>query len=86
MTQDKELLHQLIRRLQDDGTLTRLFKAGVVSWTVLLYYDIYLSVDLEIKTRSKRGELQVIREEIADKFGVSSRTVQRAILEMNKKV
>lgn len=75
---NQEPLCNIIQRLQDDGTLHVLFRAGFITHKTLLYFNIAKRVN-EKKIRRKYTINKIIYEEIADEFRVSVPTIYRAV-------
>jgi hypothetical protein len=72
MTERERLIH----KLTISGELTQLYRNGIVTSTVLMYRDIYNDLKTEV-TIKKVDKFQAIHN-IADRYGVSVRTVYRA--------
>lgn len=72
MTNKESLIYKLTR----SGDLTQLFKEGVIDYKVLMYRDIFYDLNNEIKI-NKTKKFQAVHN-VADKYGVSIRTVYRA--------
>jgi DNA invertase Pin-like site-specific DNA recombinase len=67
---------QLIIKLTASGQLTELFKVGLLGYKTLMYRDIYFDVDILLKMGVEK---MVAKQQIADKYGVSLKTVYNAI-------
>jgi len=63
--------------LYENGTLKRLFLAGLVSNKLLLYYEIYIEVKKQ-KKRNRFTSANIMMGDIAQKYNVSVQTVYRA--------
>lgn len=68
---------ELITKLEKSGDLKKLINAGFISTKLLLYYEIYLEVDKQLRTTTKPK--YIIVEDVGSIFRVSSQTVWRAI-------
>jgi DNA invertase Pin-like site-specific DNA recombinase len=67
---------QLIIELTATGKLTELFTCGLVGYKTLMYRDIYFDVDILLKMGVEK---MVAKQQIAEKYGVSLKTVYNAI-------
>lgn len=72
-----EQLCDIIQQLYENGTLKRLFLAGLVSNKILLYFEIYLEVKKR-REKTKYKRTNIILHEVAEKYNVSIQTVYRA--------
>lgn len=71
---------EIINQLKASGQLSTLLKAGVISPSVNLWYNIYLEYDLKLKTiRGGKSDALFLT---AEKFKVTERTVRNAIKTM----
>lgn len=73
----------LLRKLEAEGSLQELVKAGVVSTTVLSYYEIVKLLEEKAAKRKRARKLTLVSE-VAHEFRVEQTTVYRARLLMNK--
>jgi hypothetical protein len=67
---------KLITDLSKSGELTNLYRSGLIGYKVLMYRDIYF--DLGCEQLKGNGKMQSVQN-IADKYGVSTDTVWRAV-------
>jgi hypothetical protein len=67
---------EIIIKATSDGTLTNLCQAGVISYKVLMYRDIYFDVDALEKMGVKKT---VAKQQVADQYKISIKTVYQAI-------
>jgi hypothetical protein len=67
----------LIDQLFDDGILTALYKAGLISDKIFTYRNIYLFVDARMKTTGISQEKAALEAQV--KFNLSRKTVYKAI-------
>ena len=67
---------EIIIQATSDGTLTNLCRAGVLSYKVLMYRDIYFDVDALEKMGVKKT---VAKQQVADQYNVSIKTIYQAI-------
>lgn len=74
---NQEPLSDIIERLQNDGTLHILFRAGFITHKTLLYFEIAKRIK-EKKIRRKHTNDKIIYEEVAFEFRVSIPTIYRA--------
>jgi hypothetical protein len=68
---------KLLLAFFDDGLMSALYKAGFINYTAFLYRDIYLWIDVQIKTRNISKRQAVM--EATDKFNKSERTIRYAL-------
>jgi hypothetical protein len=68
---------KLISELSASGKLTEIYKAGFVSYKVLMYRDIFY--DLKTQIEIYKQEKSVAVQDVADKYNVHIATVYRAI-------
>lgn len=68
---------KLATALFDEGTMTALYKAGFIGTKPFLYRDIYLWVDVQVKTRNISLRNAVM--EATEKFGKCERTIWYAL-------
>lgn len=73
---------KLANTLFDDGTFMMLFNAGFITYKVFLYREIYLYVDMKIKTEKLNKRKAVILA--ADFYKVNIRTIFRALNSFSK--
>lgn len=67
---------ELIIRLTESGELTRLFQAGMITYKVLMYRDMYLDVQTQISLGNSNRQAVF---NVADMYGVDKSTVYRAL-------
>jgi hypothetical protein len=67
---------EIIIKATSDGTLINLCQAGVISYKVLMYRDIYFDVDALEKMGVKKT---VAKQQVADQYKISIKTVYQAI-------
>lgn len=72
---------ELVNRLSIDGTLNRLFHAGLISGKVFVHRDMYYKYDA---LRKMGLPCMQAMEETAEYFGVCDKTVYRAIRSMRR--
>jgi hypothetical protein len=70
-----------INEMDKNFGLMKLFKGGIIPWTVLRDRDIYLQYDIYRKMGKKSMDA---REQTAEDFKVSIETVLRAVKKMNE--
>lgn len=75
---------QIANALFDDGTFTKLYKAGFISDKVFLYREIYLWVDAQMTSRGISKNKAVLEAEI--KFGKGRSTIYEALAKFKKQV
>jgi hypothetical protein len=68
---------QLANTLFDDGIFSALYKAGFITAKVIVYREIYLWVQAQIKTRGITKNQAVLEAEL--KFMKDERTIWRAL-------
>lgn len=73
----------LLAKLEAEGSLQELVKAGVVSTTVLSYYEIVKLLEEKAAKRKRARKLTLVSE-VANEFKVEQTTVYRARVLMNK--
>jgi hypothetical protein len=69
----------ILNQLETQFGLKKLYKKGLIPWTVLRDRDIYLKYDTYIKMG--RSEMEA-KEFTADDFGISLSAVYRAVRKM----
>jgi hypothetical protein len=67
---------ELITELSKTGELTNLYRSGIIGYKVLMYRDIYF--DLGCEQKKGYAKTQSVQN-IADKYGVSTDTIWRAV-------
>jgi DNA-binding transcriptional regulator YhcF (GntR family) len=77
MSSNQDPLSDLIQKLMDDGSLSRLYRAGFVSGKALLYFEIYNKVKRRI-IKEKYTKANIIFQDVAIEYNVSIQTVYRA--------
>ena len=68
---------KVITFLHGDGTLVEMYKSGLITPKVFTYLEIYLWVDLQIKTRGITKNQAVLEAEV--KFEKGEATIWRAL-------
>ena len=68
---------KLISKLSASGELTAIYKAGFMSYKVLMYRDIFY--DLKTQIEIYKQEKSVAVQYVAEKYNVHIATVYRAI-------
>lgn len=68
---------KIANALFDNGTLTELYKAGFISEKIFTYREIFLWIDMQIKTRNISKNQAVLEAEI--KFRKEETTIWRAV-------
>ena len=68
---------RIANALFDDGTFTEMYKAGFITSKVFLYREIYLWIDLQMKTRSINKSQAVLEAQV--KFRKEEMTIWRAL-------
>lgn len=67
----------ILEKLSNNGDLVKLHKAGIISYKILMYRDIYLDFQI-IMTTTKFGRTTAYHE-LAEKYKVSYVTICRAV-------
>jgi hypothetical protein len=68
---------QIANNLYEDGVLTHLFKAGLISAKIFTYREIYLWVHAQVQARGISINKAVLEAEV--KFDKAERTIWRAL-------
>ena len=63
--------------LFDEGTFSAMYKAGFITTKVVIYREIYLWIQAQIKTRNLSKRQAVLEAEV--KFRKDQRTIWRAL-------
>ena len=63
--------------LFDEGTFSAMYKAGFITTKVVIYREIYLWIQAQIKTRNLSKRQAVLEAEV--KFKKDERTIWRAL-------
>lgn len=71
------MMLSIVKRLYESGDLKKLIKAGYVSSTILVHYEIFLEVDKEKKITGK-GTTAVVKD-TAIKLNISETTIYKSI-------
>lgn len=75
-------LNRLLLKLEQNGDLFLLFKAGFISYKILEHKDIYLTYDLHRKQGMRK--MKAIKK-TADQFDISDITIFRIVKSMEEK-
>lgn len=68
---------QKVIELHENGTLSQLYKAGFISEKIFTYFEIYLWIDLQIKTRGLSKNQAVLEASVH--FNKDRATIWRSI-------
>lgn len=68
---------EIVRDLKTSGKLGQLIRAGFMSDKIATYYEMWLEVDKRKQVEKKKSKLAL--SEVAEIFGKSERTVERAV-------
>jgi len=72
---------ELLDRMENQGELSTLYRAGLIGHHVRIWRDVYIMVDNELRTGCPK---YVAMQYVADKLGISFKYVEKIVRKMQR--